>query len=177
MIFKNWAVLQNYGVDFLSWFTCSYWRQFQGKCSEQVLGNSSTIGVSAQPAMVISKSEISITFLVCSGFPPVLPSTLSLLSLHSSGSAIYVDNKVCLNKVDTLSCTSTTYCTVVRQLKCYLSTVNGLFLEKAIKLFSKPPILVNFNYLNTKLQYFVSQIKINLSSDAKLDWSKLMFQK
>lgn len=58
-----------------------------------------------------------------------------------------------------------------------LSTVNGLFLEKAIKLFSKLPISVNFNYLNTKPQYFVSQIKINLSSDAKLDWSKLMFQK
>lgn len=45
--------------------------------------------------------------------------------------------------------------------------MNGLFLEEAIKLFSKPPTLENFNYLNTKLQYFISQIKINSSSDAK----------
>ena len=81
-----------------------------------------------------------------------------------------MDNKVCLIKEVTHHALGSHTVHVVKQLKCYLSAaVNGLFLEKAIKLFSKLPILVNFNYLNTKLQYFVSQIKINLSSDAKLD--------
>lgn len=80
-----------------------------------------------------------------------------------------MDNKICLIKEVTHHALGSHTVHVVKQLKCYLSTLNGLFLEKAIKLFSKLPILVNFNYLNTKLQYFVSQIKINLSSDAKLD--------
>lgn len=79
-----------------------------------------------------------------------------------------MDNKICLIKEVTHHALGS-HTVHVKQLKFYLSAVNGLFLEKAIKLFSKLPILVNFNYLNTKLQYFVSQIKINLSSDAKLD--------
>lgn len=57
--------------------------------------------------------------------------------------------------------------TVLSKLKCYLSTVTGLFLEKAIKLFSELPFWWTLIIWTQNYSTSFPQIKINLSSDAK----------
>lgn len=146
-------------IDFLSQVHKAQRRQFQGKCCKQALGNSSRIN-RIWPSTTVTQHSCSVQ-----AFCPS--------SCHHSQTSEQRRNNMCgwwrlSHKADVYPARTPFTVHTVRQLKCHLSTVNGLFLENAIKLFSKLPILVNFNYLNTKLQYFISQIKINLSSDAKL---------